>query len=232
MSCCSRPVYVNDACNDWKPGTQVILRGIAHNKVWIVHPVTVVQDSPDLLVVQLVPGTLCKIPAGLIDRKYSGNGSGHSRWDEQDSREWQMRDWIWQHRRALILLPSEKYYAVYWFWLDSTDEFEGWYVNFQLPFRRTRFSIDTLDLEIDLIIRPDYTHQWKDEAEYLEGVKRGSIAAGVAGKVEKAREEVLNLAMAKSPLFDPRWFEWRPDPAWEIPQLHPSWNAPDIGITT
>lgn len=216
--------------NRWQPGAQVMLRGVVHNKVWIVLPVTVVQDSPELLAVQLVPGTPCKIPAGLIDRKYSGNGSGHSRWDEQDSREWQMRDWIWQHRRALILLPSEKYYAVYWFWLDSTDEFEGWYVNFQLPFRRTRFSIDTLDLEIDLIIRPDYTHQWKDESEYLEGVRRGSIAAEVAGKVEKAREDVLNLAKVNSPLFDPRWLEWKPDPVWEIPQLHPSWSVPDIGI--
>ena len=206
-----------------------MLRGIAHNKVWIVHPVTVVQDSPELLAVQLVPGTPCKIPASLIDRKYSSNASGHSRWDEQDGRQWQMSDWIWQHRRALILLPPQKYYAVYWFWSGAADAFEGWYVNFQLPLGRTPFSIDTLDLEIDLIIRPDHTHQWKDESEYLEGVKRGSIAAEVAGEVEKAREEVLNLVMAESPLFDPRWFEWQPDPGWEIPQLHPHWNVVEDG---
>jgi len=215
--------------NCWQPGAQVMLRGIAHNKVWIVHPVTVVQDSPDLLAVQLVPGTPCKIPAGLFDRKYSDGASDHSRWDEQDSRQWQMRDWTWQHRRALILLPPQKYYAVYWFWLLDSDEFEGWYVNFQLPFTRTHFSIDTLDLEIDLIIRPDHRHQWKDELEYLEGVKRGSIPAEVAREVEKAREEALNLIMAKSPLFDPGSLEWKPDPAWEIPPLHPHWNIVDDG---
>ena len=211
--------------NRWKPGAQVMLRGIAHDKVWIVHPVTVVQDSPELLAVQLVPGTPCKIPAGLIDRKYNSNARGRSRWDEQDGRQWQMSDWIWQHRRALILLPPQKYYAVYWFWLYDSGAFVGWYVNFQLPFGRTSFSIDTLDLEIDLIIRPDYSHQWKDESEYLEGVRRGSIAAGVAGEVEKAREEVLSLAKSKSPLFDPGWLDWQPDPAWEIPQLHPSWSV-------
>lgn len=115
--------------------------------------------------------------------------------------------------------------SVYWFWLEDTDAFEGWYVNFQLPFGRTPFSINTLDLEIDLIIRPDHTYHWKDEREYLEGLRRGSIAAGVAREVARAREEVLNLALAKSPLFDPEWLEWKPDPAWEIPQLHPNWNV-------
>jgi protein associated with RNAse G/E len=161
----------------------------------------------------------------LIERKWGGAPNGGSRWDEQDSGRWEMADWVWQQRRALILMPPETYYAVFLFWSDRTSEFEGWYVNFQLPFRRTDWSIDTLDLEIDLIIEPDGSWRWKDEAEYQSGVWRGSIPADVAAEIEKARKEVLSLLSSGSRLFDRKWLEWQPDPKWEIPRLHPAWDS-------
>jgi len=210
---------------DWKPGTPVIIRGIAHNRVWIAHSVTVVQDTADLLVTYLTPGAPCKVPQGLIDRKWGGATNGGSRWDEQDAGDWQLVDWIWRQRRALIFMPPNKYYAVFLFWLEETEEFEGWYVNFQLPYRKTEWSIDTLDLEIDLIIKPDGTHYWKDEAEYLEGVRRGSIPADVATQIKEAREEVLTLLTTGSPLFDHKWLDWRPDPRWSIPSLPDNWRV-------
>lgn len=208
----------------WEPGTPVVIRGIVHDRVWIAHSVTVVQDTSDLLVAYLTPGAACKIPQGLIGRKYSGDANSGSRWDEQDGGPWQLADWQWQHRRALILMPPKKYYAVYLFWLETTGTFAGWYVNFQLPFRKTAWSIDTLDLEIDLIVNPDGSREWKDEAEYMVGVRRGSIPAGVAAKVEEARAEVIGLLSTSSPLFDRQWLGWQPDPAWHIPQLPPAWN--------
>jgi protein associated with RNAse G/E len=211
----------------WKSGTHVIIRGIAHNRVWIAHAVTVVEDTPDLLVTYLQPGAHCKVPHGLIERKYTPNLDGLSRWDEQDSREWKLDDWRWQHRHVLILMPPEAYYAVYWFWSTDFIEFEGWYVNFQLPFHKTEWSIDTLDLEIDLIIDPDGVWRWKDEPEYLTGVRRGSIPAVVASRVEDAREEILMLFSNGSPFFDRKWLSWQPEPDWEIPQLPPDWDIVD-----
>lgn len=209
----------------WEPGTHTVIRGIAHDRVWIAHAVTIVQDTTDLLITYLTPGAPCKVPQGLIERKWGGIPNGGSRWDEQDGRQWKMSDWQWKQRRALILMPPEKYYDVSLFWSDETDEFECWYVNFQLPFRRTDWTIDTLDLELDLIIKLDGTHQWKDEAEYLEGVRRGSIPADTAARVEEAREEVLTLLAAATPLFDRKWLDWKPDPGWGIPQLHPLWDS-------
>jgi protein associated with RNAse G/E len=208
----------------WKPGTQVVIRGVVHNRVWIAHSVTVVQDTASLLVTYLVPGAPCKVTQGLIERKWGGRPNGASRWDEQDSRQWKLADWEWKQRRALILMPPEKYYAVFLFWLDETDEFEGWYVNFQLPFRKTDWTIDTLDLEIDLIIEPDGVWRWKDEVEYQAGVDRGSIPANVAMGVEEGREEIIALLSSGSPLFDRQWLDWWPDPKWEIPRLHPAWD--------
>lgn len=208
----------------WPPGTPVVIRGVVRDQVWIAHPVTVVSDTAEMLVVYLAPGAGCKVPQGLIDRKWGGHPNGGSRWDEQDGGQWRLADWIWQHRRALWLMPPEKYYAVILFWLEETGEFEGWHVNFQLPFRKIEWAIDTLDLEIDLIIAPDGAWRWKDEAEYLEGIRRGSIPADTAARVEEAREEVLTLLTNGSPLFDRKWFDWRPDPGWGIPQLHPEWD--------
>ncbi len=211
----------------WQPGDQIAIRGIVHNRVWIAHPVTVVQDTADYVVAYLVPGALCKVTRGLIERKWGGVPNGASRWDEQDAQQWEMAEHIWRQRRALILLPPEKYYAVFWFWEDETDTFTGWYINFQLPFQRTDQTLDTLDLEIDLIIRPDGSRQWKDEEEYQAGVRRGSISAEVAAAVADAQEEVLQLSTDGSPLFDRRWLEWRPDPHWSTPSLPDDWQVMD-----
>lgn len=209
---------------DWDAGTPVVIRGIVHNRVWIAHSVTVVQDTADILVAYLTPGAPCKVSQGLIDRKWGGTTNGGSRWDEQDSGDWRLVDWVWRQRRALILLPANKYYAVFLFWPEETDEFEGWYVNFQLPYRKNERSVDTLDLELDLIVKPDGTYHWKDEAEYLEGIRRGFISTDEATRVEEAREEIMTLFAVGSPLFDRKWIDWQPDPGWKVPQLPTAWD--------
>lgn len=66
----------------WRPGTHVVMRGIIHNRIWIAHAVTVVEDTADLLITYLTPGAACKVPQGLIDRKWGGVPNGGSHWDE------------------------------------------------------------------------------------------------------------------------------------------------------
>jgi len=181
-----------------------------------------------MLVTYLVPGAPCKVPQGLIERKWGGTENGSSRWTEQDGRQWQLSDWTWKYRRVLSIMLPAKYYAVLLFWLDNTNEFEAAYINFQMPYRKTEWTIDSLDLELDLIIKPDGTYHWKDEAEYLEGVRRGSIPADSAVRVDEAREEVLKLLSTGSPLFDRKWLDWQPDPSWGIPQLPTQWDVIDL----
>jgi protein associated with RNAse G/E len=206
----------------WAPGTEVTIRGVVHNRVWIAHAMTVVEDSSTALITYLTPRAPCKIPKGLLDRKWGGGSNGGSRWDEQDGRQWELVDWRWKHRHSLTFLPVDKFYGIFWFWLEKTGEFECWYVNFQLPFQKSGQCVNTLDLELDLIVRPDGSWYWKDETEYLEGIRRGSIPAEVAGQVEIAREEVISSLPT---LFDPKWLDWRPAAHWEVPQLSPDWNV-------
>ncbi|MCL4805331.1 MAG: hypothetical protein KJ046_13595 [Anaerolineae bacterium] len=91
---------------EWEPGTPVVIRGIAHNRVWIAHAVTVVQDSADLLIAYLTPGAPCKVPQGLIDRKWGVKPNGASRWDEQDGGDWRQVDWQPDPAWRIPELPS------------------------------------------------------------------------------------------------------------------------------
>lgn len=208
----------------WQPGDQVTRRGVVGRRVWIAHPVTVVQDTPAQTILLLVPGSRCKFSAGLIERKYAGASTAkQSRWDEQDAGQWQLVDWVWQRRRFLFFMEAGAYFATALVWEHDTDEFLGWYVNFERPFTRTPLGFDTLDLEVDLMVRPDGSWQWKDEVEYREGVRRGAIAPEVARQVEQARVEALNRVQTAVPPFDTSWLTWRPDPAWPIPQLPDNW---------
>lgn len=213
----------------WQPGTSIVHRGIAPGpaggRVWIAHAVTVVEDRPDRVALYLAPGAPCKIPSELIGRKYSSSGSTRSRWDEQDGGDWTLDEWTWQRTHALILLEPERYYALFCFWSAANGTFTGWYVNFQLPFRRTAASIDTLDLELDLEIFPDGTRRWKDVAEYDEGVRRGSIDARTAAAVEQARIEVLSRIDDDPAFLDPCLIGWRPSPEWQLPSLPPDWEV-------
>lgn len=51
--------------NHWQPGDAVVVRGVVHGRVWIAHPMTVVEDSPELVILLLRPHAQCKIPAGV-----------------------------------------------------------------------------------------------------------------------------------------------------------------------
>lgn len=209
----------------WQPGDPIVVRGIVHGHVWIAHPMTVIEDSPERLILLLRPGTQCRIPAGLIERKYSGASKDSlSRWDEQENPPWQMRDWIWKRNRFLFFKEPGAYFSECIVWHDESDEFLGWYVNFEMPSTRTAIGFDTLDLELDLEVSPAYDYQWKDEGEYEEGVRRGAISPTVAQRVEMDRPTVLERINKRMSPFDLEWVNWKPEPEWRLSPLHSDWN--------
>ena len=98
-------------------------------------------------------------------------------------------------------------------------------VNFETPFRRSPSGFDTLDLELDLVVSPDYALRWKDADEYNEGIRRGVITAATAEQIAKSQQEVLEKIERREESFDERWLDWIPDGQWGIPVLllHPDW---------
>lgn len=209
----------------WKPGAHVVVRGIVHNQVWIAHSALVVEDSFDRTLLLLVPGARCKFPAGLVERKYSDSkNSNLSRWEEQENPPWEMVDWVWQQTRFLRFTEPESYYSIAMVWDHESDEFYGWYVNFELPFRRSPIGFDTLDLELDLIINSDYSLQWKDTDQYEEAIQRGIVTASTAEQIAMARDEALEKIQQREEPFGDRWLDWIPDRKWTVPDLHPDWQ--------
>src|SRR5689334_4219705 len=65
----SQPVASTDTPGppSWAPGSQVVTREVMCGRVWTARPVTVVQDTPDLIALSMVPGTVYKHPR-LPDR--------------------------------------------------------------------------------------------------------------------------------------------------------------------
>ncbi len=210
-----------------QPGDHAVHHGVYNGKVWIARPVTVVEDRPEIIKLLIIPGSICKFTTGLKTRKYRDSGSGPllDRWDEQLSMNWELYNHTWFGKRVLIINRPDDYYGVQLHWNHETDEFLGWYINFELPLLRSEAGFDTLDLEVDLIVHPDFSLEWKDLEEYEAGVKRGVITPEQIGQIELGKDEVLGHIHKRDGLFaDQKLKFWKPPVKWSAPQLNTGWD--------
>src|SRR5512138_3101484 len=131
----------------WKPGEAVALRGIYNQHPWYIQSAVMVHDKPEEVALAILPGAECCAPEGYINGKHGPTGQW-DRWGEYVQNNWKLQRYTWRTNRLLILLQPEKYYASYYFWQADKNLFTGYYINFQLPFRRSAVGLDTLDLEL------------------------------------------------------------------------------------
>jgi protein associated with RNAse G/E len=102
-----------------------------------------------------------------------------------------------------------------------------YYINFQLPFRRTELGFDTLDLDLDLVIQPTFDWEWKDVDEFQRGVASGGIRLEWVNEIGHAKEEVLARLEKREYPLDSSWLNWRPDSKWTVPMLPEGWDVID-----
>ena len=203
----------------WKPGEVIASRGIYRKKVWSVIPTIVVRDCLEELVLALLPATEC-----LVEETYSrGKNAANRLWDFKVA-DWKLAPFIWHSNRLLILHEPEKFYSTWLFWHENSNEFLGYYINFQLPFRRSHCGIDTMDLEFDLDINPDLSFKWKDEDEYQKAMDRGLIVPEWIQQIEKAKPEIFGRLEKHQYPFDGSWLDWMPDPTWTPPPPPKNWD--------
>ena len=203
----------------WKPGDIISWRGIYRNKVWHAQTVIIVKDTPEEIVIALLPGAECVAPGGYLN----GKDSNKRRWNFKN-KDWESQDYLWRTNRLLILLEPEKYYSTMYFWDDDSNEFLCYYINFQLPFQRSHCGIDTLDLDLDLIINPDFSYEWKDEDDYQKAIDNGVITPEWTREIEMAKEEVLDKLEKRQYPYDGSWLNWKIDPSWLPPKLPVNWD--------
>ena len=207
--------------NLWKNGDNVLLRGMYNHSPVYVQSVRVVKDAPEETALFIWPGAECVAPSRSISNRQQW---GMERWKETLSGTLQVERFVWRANRFLILLKPEKFYSTIYIWDETSGEFICYYINFQLPFRRTPLGFDTLDLDLDLVIDPSYNWEWKDEAEYKNGIRTGGIRPEWVREIERAKSEVFQQIEKKAYPLDGSWLNFQPDPTWSLPYLPKSWD--------
>jgi protein associated with RNAse G/E len=208
----------------WKSGDVVALRGIYNRRVSYMQSAVVVRDTPEEVALAILPGAECSAPLGYIHGKHGA--SGHwDRWGEYKRGDWEMQKYIWHTNQLLILLQPEKYYASYYFWQAANNQFLYYYVNFQLPFRRSPIGFDSFDLELDIIIEPTYEWRWKDVDDYQMGIEEGILCQEWVQAIDAAKQEVFERLEKRAYPFDGAWLNWHPNPRWIPPKSPKNWQT-------
>jgi protein associated with RNAse G/E len=201
----------------WEPGDVIAWRGIYRERIWHVQPTILVKDSLDEVVLTLLPGTEC-----IADENYP-KGKKKRRWHFINE-DWRLATYTWQTNRLLLLFEAEKYYSTMLFWNHASNKFLCYYINFQVPFQRNDCAVDTLDLDLDLVIYPDFTYEWKDEDDYQQAIEHNLISAEWMQGIENAKPEIFGKLQKRQYPFDGSWLDWIPDSSWIPPKLPENWD--------
>ncbi|MCM2576268.1 cytidylyl-2-hydroxypropylphosphonate hydrolase [Streptomyces meridianus] len=210
----------------WAAGEHILwrYRGNATDTFHICRPVTVVQDSPELLAVWMAPGTTCVKPVladgtpvyrePLATRYTKPRGIIRARWFGTG---------------VLKLARPGDPWSVWLFW-DRGWRFRNWYVNLEEPLRRWPHGVDSEDHFLDIEVYPDRSWAWKDEDEFDQAQRVGLLGAEQAERVREAGRSALELVRSWGAPFADGWENWRPDPRWQVPELPADWNrsAPEV----
>jgi hypothetical protein len=121
--------------NLWNEGDTVLLRGMYDNRPVYVQSLRVVKDTPEETALLICPGAECVAPSGYIHHGHEWN---LARWQETLDNTLQMEKYLWHTNRFLILLEPKKFYSTIYIWNAVSSAFVCYYINFQLPFRRTQ----------------------------------------------------------------------------------------------
>ncbi|WP_330332380.1 DUF402 domain-containing protein [Streptomyces sp. NBC_00536] len=215
----------------WAPGEHILWRYRDHapglkGPVHICRPVTVVQDTPELLAVWMAPDTELVKPVladgtpvheePLATRYTAPRTTARSRWFGTG---------------VLKLARPGDPWSVWLFW-DHGWRFRSWYVNLEEP--RTRWSggIDSVDHFLDISVYPDRTWKWRDEDEFAQALRCGLMDDGTAGRVREAGRAAVALIEEWGAPFSDGWEDWRPDPGWKVPVLPGDWDRTPAHMTS
>ena len=194
----------------WTPGDQIVVRHVLRGNVRFAAPVTVVQDTPELVATYLRVGTRHKRRTGPL-------------WCIED---WRLSDAVWERNDVLSLVTPGAAHAVYAMWHEAGRVFNCWYINLQESYRRTAIGFDTMDQELDIVVTADRSEwRWKDEELFSRSQAMGVYSPEEARAIRAEGERVLDSMHKDQPPFSSGWEHWAPPVEWPTPELPESWDA-------
>ncbi|MBH1935594.1 DUF402 domain-containing protein [Streptomyces sp. AV19] len=204
----------------WAPGDHILwrYRANATDRVHICRPVTVVQDTDDLLAVWLASGTACVRPV-LADGTPPYQEPLATRYTKPRT----TAVGTWTGTGVLKLARPGEPWSVWLFW-DLDWRFRNWYVNLEEPLARWAGGVDSEDHFLDIAVYPDRRWEWKDEDEFAQAQRVGLMSAARAEEVRAAGHAAVEHIESWGAPFTSGWEGWRPDPAWPVPALPDDWG--------
>ncbi|MGH1488108.1 MAG: DUF402 domain-containing protein [Acidimicrobiales bacterium] len=167
---------------------------------WLDVPARVVQDNEDGLAIYVAQGTKFVFPEGA--------------WPTPDGlHPWHGRP-HWEGHGCLMLQQPGDHHAVWHFWVGPERRFHSWYINLQTAFRRIGDTLETQDLELDLVVAADGSWEMKDWDDLETRIAEGRYSEEL---VEWIRALGLDLGAQLDEgkfWWDPKWAEWSPPPEW------------------
>ncbi|MEV0728955.1 DUF402 domain-containing protein [Polymorphospora sp. NPDC050346] len=212
----------------FEPGQLIVHRNVRRGRIGWVRTARVVSDDPRGLLLWIDRGS-------AVANEVADNGRGMRAmpFAEWTRRSYRLLPGRWGGPPVLKFLPSGAAHSVWWF-RDDAGVFANWYVNLEESGVRwddgRLAGIDMVDQDLDVVVRPDLSWQWKDEEEFVERLAfPDHYWVRDAEEVRAEGKRVIALAEAGAFPFDGTWCDFVPDPGWHPPAALPDgWDRPPV----
>lgn len=193
------------------------VRDIHNDQVVFAWPVEMQGRGDGYVLAAQLAGSVGMVPEGYPDDL-------HHILEQVSTGEWSIveREWLWTN--CLHVLQPDQWWGTQLMWSADTGEFLCWYVDFRLPLVASGDSLNTRDLQLDIVVSPDGSWRWKDEDHYQLAIDLGYISSEERHAVESSRDEAVAAIKAGRFPFDGSLLDWQP-PA-SLPMLPPTWAVP------
>lgn len=210
----------------WKPGTQILQHEMWGEGIGLVRPITVVEDSPERLAMYSHPMSTYA-SRGIQNRLTIPLSKRVDMFMELlDPGVGKFVKKVWSNHHVLILTPFDSLDSTYLFW-TADWQLSFWYINLQAPLRRSSRGVQTHDYTLDIVVQPDMSWSWKDVDEFEELIKRGFFTDEQVTSIRADADRMVRTIESAGSPFSEGWENWRPDPAWPVPELPDDWA--DVG---
>lgn len=212
----------------FEPGRLIVHRNVRHGRIGWARPARVVLDDDRGLLLWLAEGS-------PVAHEVAADGRG--------MRAMPFAEWVglsyrldvvrWQGPGLLKFLPVGAAHSVWWF-RDRRGRFANWYVNLEEPGVRwddgAVAGVDMVDQDLDVVVYPDLSWEWKDEEEFVERLALPEHYWVADEKAVRAEgERVIRIAEAGGFPFDGTWCDFTPPADWDVPdEMPPGWDRPPV----
>ncbi|NKB70830.1 MAG: hypothetical protein GKR89_27480 [Candidatus Latescibacteria bacterium] len=186
---------------------------IAGRQISHLKPATVVEDTPERIVLWPPVGTPVLYPEALHRSE-----DGVRQWD----RGWRLVEVPWTAEVLFVMWPG-KMHKIEMRW-GQDRVFQGWKISLQSQLRRTRFSFDKYNYQLRVVVAPDSRWRWKNEGDLDLAVEAGRLTPEQREAIWAEGQRIVGEIERKAGPYAEGWEQWRPAADLKRPTLPSDWD--------